>query len=171
MANAIFFSWVIFTIVKYTDYGRPVKLFSLKSIIFGLGQTNWADKFGAFSAEYQQYFWYSESLYMFFIILQKTKPLYPHPNIYLGLGFEFGLYRISVLAYVCPQSVVQYYIEKPCYMSSLLYLINIHFYSNPLPNLAGFDFRLQQLYIVSFDKKIILKMMRPFGVNISIFQW
>ena len=68
-------------------------------------QTNWADKFGAFgvfSAEYQQYFWYSESLSMFSIILQNTKPLYPHPNIYLGLGFEFGLYRISVLAYVCP---------------------------------------------------------------------
>ena len=28
-----------------THYGRPMKPFSLKSRIFGLGQTNWADKF------------------------------------------------------------------------------------------------------------------------------
>ena len=28
-----------------TDYGRPMKLFSLKSSSFGLWQTNWANKF------------------------------------------------------------------------------------------------------------------------------
>ena len=28
-----------------TDYGRPMKPFSLKSQTFGLGQTNWANKF------------------------------------------------------------------------------------------------------------------------------
>ena len=41
------------------------------------------------------------------LFLQKTKPLYPNPNIYLGLGFEFEytLQRIRDLAIVCPQSV------------------------------------------------------------------
>jgi hypothetical protein len=35
---------------------------------------------------------------------QKIKPLYPNPNIYLGLGFEFefGLQRIKDLAIMCP---------------------------------------------------------------------
>ena len=31
-----------------TDYGRPMKPFSLKSQTFGLGQTNWQINFGAF---------------------------------------------------------------------------------------------------------------------------
>ena len=28
------------------------------------------------------------------LFLQKNKPLHPNPNIYLGLGFEFGPQRI-----------------------------------------------------------------------------
>ena len=36
-------------------------------------------------------------------ILQKTKPLYPHPKyFFLGLGFEFGLQKIRDFAIVCP---------------------------------------------------------------------
>ena len=31
------------------------------------------------------------------LFLQKTKPLYPAPNIYLGLGFEFWPQRIRDL--------------------------------------------------------------------------
>ena len=34
------------------------------------------------------------------LFLQKTKPLYP--NIYLGIGFEFGPQRIGDLVIVCP---------------------------------------------------------------------
>ena len=40
--------------------------------------------------------------------------------------------------------------------------MNIQFYSNPLPNLAGFDFRLQQLHVVSFDKKSFCKSLDHF---------
>jgi hypothetical protein len=54
---------------KGTDYGCPMKPFSLKSRTFGLGQTNWADKFwgiwGIFSrtvSNCKHPFWYSESL-------------------------------------------------------------------------------------------------------------
>ena len=36
------------------------------------------------------------------LFLQKTKPLYPHPKYFLGLGFEFGRQRIRDLAFVCP---------------------------------------------------------------------
>ena len=37
------------------------------------------------------------------LFLQKTLSLYTHiPNIYLGLGFEFGPQRIRELSFVCP---------------------------------------------------------------------
>ena len=38
------------------------------------------------------------------LFLQKTKSLYPHPQIYLGLGFEFefGPQRNGDLAFLCP---------------------------------------------------------------------
>ena len=49
-------------------------------------------------------FFHRYPLFMFSInqplFLQKYKPLYP--NIYLGLGFEFGPQRIRDLAIVCP---------------------------------------------------------------------
>ena len=52
--------------VYCTDYGCPMKHFSLKSRTFGLRQTNWADKFwgiwGYFQPNYQHPFRYSESL-------------------------------------------------------------------------------------------------------------
>ena len=50
--------------------------FSLKSRTFGLGQTNWADKFWGI--------------------------LGVIPNSYLGLGFEFGPQKIRDLVFVCP---------------------------------------------------------------------
>ena len=31
-------------------------------------------------------------------LLQKIKPLYQHPNTYLGVGFEFGPQKVSDLA-------------------------------------------------------------------------
>ena len=63
-------------------------LFSLKSRTFGLGQTNWADKFwgiwGIFGQTISTHFGTVSPLSMFFIIqplfLQKTKSLYPHPK-------------------------------------------------------------------------------------------
>ena len=90
-----------------------MNLFSSKSQILGLGQTIWADKFwgiwGIFGRFISTHFGTESPLSMFFInqplFLQKTKPvcLYIHiPNIYLGLGFEFGPQRIRDLAIVCP---------------------------------------------------------------------
>ena len=61
---------------------------------------------GYFRLNYQYPFWYSESLIHVFhystIISIKKLSLYIHiPNIYLGLGFEFGLQRIRDLAFMC----------------------------------------------------------------------
>ena len=86
----------------------------MKSQTFGLGQTNWAYKFwgiwGIFGQTISTHFCTVSPLFMVSIIhplfLKKTKPLYPHPNEYLGLGFEFELQRIRDLAFVCPQSVL-----------------------------------------------------------------
>jgi hypothetical protein len=71
MPNEAFFSWISGT--------------------FGLGQTNWADKFwGIFGQTISTHFGTASSLSMFFIIqplfLQKTKPLYPHPKYLFGIG-------------------------------------------------------------------------------------
>ena len=68
-------------------------LFSLKSRTFGLGQTNWADKFwgvwGIFSQTNSTHFGTVSPLSMFSIIqplfLQKTKPLYPQPKYLFGI--------------------------------------------------------------------------------------
>jgi hypothetical protein len=63
-------------------------LCSSKSQMFGLGQTNWADKFwgiwGIFSQSISTNFGAVSPLSMFSInqqiFLQKTKPLYPNPK-------------------------------------------------------------------------------------------
>ena len=68
-------------------------LFSLKSRIFGLGQTNWADKFWGISGIYGQtistHFGTVSPLSMFSIIqplfLPQTKPWYPHPKFLFGI--------------------------------------------------------------------------------------
>jgi hypothetical protein len=70
------------------------------------GQIN-SGAFGYFRPHYQHPFWYSESLVHVFhystIISTKKLSLYIHiPNIYLVLGFEFGMQRIRDLAFVCP---------------------------------------------------------------------
>ena len=65
--------------------------FSSKSQTFG--QINFGE-FGCFPTIYNHPFWYN------------TLSLYTQiPNIYLGLGFEFGPQSIRDLAIVCPQSV------------------------------------------------------------------
>ena len=85
---------------------------------FGLGQAIWADKFGGIwdilGKFISTHFGTVSPLSMFSInqslFLQKTKPLYPNPNIYLGLGlglglgleFEFGSQIIRDLAIMCP---------------------------------------------------------------------
>ena len=73
--------------------------FTLKSRNFGLGQTNWADKF------------WGNTITAHFVTVSPCFPLFHHyfskkrnslyintPNIYLGLGFEFefGLQRIWI---------------------------------------------------------------------------
>ena len=53
-----------------TDYGRPMKPISLKSRAFGIGQTNWADKFwgiyGIFGQTISTHFGKVSPLSMFF---------------------------------------------------------------------------------------------------------
>ena len=81
-------------VLSLTDYGRPMKPFFLsKSQIFGLGQTNWADKlwgiWGIFCKFISTHFGTVSPLSMFFInqplFLQKTKPLHPHPKYLFGI--------------------------------------------------------------------------------------
>ena len=68
-----------------------------KSRTFGLGQTNWADKFwgiwGIFGLIISPWFGTVSPLSMFSIIqpllLQKTKPLYPNSKYLYGFGFGF----------------------------------------------------------------------------------
>jgi hypothetical protein len=76
-----------------TDYGRPMKPFFIEIPTFGLGQTNWADKFwgiwGIFGQFISTHFGIGSPLSMFSInqplFLQKTKPLYPHPKYLFGI--------------------------------------------------------------------------------------
>jgi hypothetical protein len=72
---------------------------------FGLGQTNWAI-WGIFGQTISTPLGTVNPLSIFSIIqplfLQKISLHIHIPNIYLGLGFEFGLQRISDLAFVCP---------------------------------------------------------------------
>ena len=95
-----------------TDYDCPMKPFPLKFRAFGLGQTNWEDKFWGILDIYGQtisnllvqwvpclcfpsfnHFFYKKlSLYIMIHI----------PIIYLRLGFVFGPQRIRELAFVCP---------------------------------------------------------------------
>ena len=59
------------------DYGRPMKPFSLKLDSFGLGQTNWADKFwGLFIQTISTHFGTVSPLSMFSII----QPLFLKKN-------------------------------------------------------------------------------------------
>ena len=99
-------------IIRFTDYGRPMKPFSSKSQTFGLGQTIWADTFWGIWGIFGQF------INTHFVTVQWVPcpffPLINHhfykklslyiriPNIYLGLGFEFGQQRIRDLAIVCP---------------------------------------------------------------------
>jgi hypothetical protein len=85
-------------------------LFPLKSRTFGLGQTNWADKFsgiwGIFSKTISTHFVTVSPLSMFFIVqplfIQKTKPLYPYSTCLIGIwiwatkNYGFSL-RVSVV--------------------------------------------------------------------------
>jgi hypothetical protein len=87
-----------------------MKPFSSKSQTLGLGQTIWADKFwgiwGIFGRFIRTHFGTVSPLSIFSInqpLFLKKLSLYNQiPNIYLGLGFEFGPQRIRDLAIVCP---------------------------------------------------------------------
>ena len=76
-------------------------LFSLKSRIFGLGQTNWADKFWGISGIFGQtisthFGTVSETLVHVFhhstIISTKNKLLYPHPKYVIGFGIGIWIW-------------------------------------------------------------------------------
>ena len=74
-----------------TDYGRPIKLFFIEIQNFWA----WADKFWGIWGIFVTV----SPLSMFFIF----QPLFLHiPNIYLGLGYEFGPQRVRDLPFVCP---------------------------------------------------------------------
>jgi hypothetical protein len=96
------------TIVDHTDYGRPMKPFFIEIPNFGLGQTIWADNFGGIFGQFiSTDFGTVSPLSMLPInqtlFLQKKTCLYIQiPNIYLGLGLEFGPKQIRGLAIVCP---------------------------------------------------------------------
>ena len=72
---------------------------SVISQTFGLGQTNWANKFwgiwGIFAQTINTHFGTVSPLPMLSInqplFHQKTKLLYSYPKYFKGLGFEFGL--------------------------------------------------------------------------------
>ena len=88
--------------------------FLLKSRIFGHRQTNCVCKIwgirGIFGRFISTYFGTVSPLSVFSInqpFFYKKLSLYIQiPNIYLGLGFEFGQQRIRDLAIVCPKSVL-----------------------------------------------------------------
>ena len=94
-------------IVYSTDFGRPMPFFMEI-------QNFWADKFwgiwGIFCQTIRTHFDTVSPLSMFPLFnhyFYKNLSLYIHiPNVYLGLGFEFGPQRIRYLAFVCPQSVI-----------------------------------------------------------------
>jgi hypothetical protein len=70
-----------------TDYGHLERPFFQKSQTFGLGLTNWAEKFWGIWGIFGR-FWYYGSLSMFSIsqplFLQKTKPFYANPKNLFG---------------------------------------------------------------------------------------
>ena len=79
-----------------TDYGHPERAFIQKSRTFGLGQTFWADFFRGIWGIFG---WIISTHFGMFSIIQplfqKKLSLYiiHIPNIFLGLGFEFGLQK------------------------------------------------------------------------------
>jgi hypothetical protein len=89
-----------------TDHGRPMKPFFIKVSNYWA----WAEKknfgaFGLFSANVSGLILVSPSPCFLLInhYFYKKLSLYIHiPNIYLGLGFEFGPQRIRDLAIMCP---------------------------------------------------------------------
>ena len=92
--------WRISTI---TDYEGPMKPFLSKYQIFWLGQTIWANKFwGIFDRFISTHFgtvWVPCPCFpLINHYFWKTKPLYPNPNIYLGLDYEFGM--VSTIIFI-----------------------------------------------------------------------
>ena len=106
MSNEAFFHWNP-ELLRFPNWNHSVRhLLHLNTYnlcpywIFGLGQTNWTNKFWGIWSIFDQTI--SESLVHVFrystIISTKKLSLYIHiPNIYLGLGFEFGPKRIRDL--------------------------------------------------------------------------
>ena len=91
---------------------------------------------GYFRPNYQHPFWYSESLVHVFqkstIISTKTKPLYPHPKYFFGIGISicaaknqgFSLRVSVVLAFWNIAVAVQhYYCKFPFSSGSMQYIV------------------------------------------------
>ena len=71
-----------------TDDGHPIKPFFIKIQKFGLGQTNWADKFwGIFSRTISTHFDKVSLSSMFSII----KPIFLQKTLYPHLKYLFGI--------------------------------------------------------------------------------
>ena len=87
--------------------------------ISGLGQTIWADKFwsiwGIFGQFISTHFGTVNPLSMFFInqllYLQKISFYIPIPNIYLGLGFEFGRKELGIYPSCVHSSCLQVFLS------------------------------------------------------------
>ena len=96
--------WPWFKFFRSRTMDAQWSLFSLKSRTFGLGQTNWADKFwgiwGIFGQTISTHFGTVSPLSMFSIIqplfLQKTKPLYPHPKYLFGIGIWIWIWAAKI---------------------------------------------------------------------------
>ena len=121
------------------EFEIPFELVSLKSRPFGLGQTNWTDKFwdiwGIFGRTISTHFGTVSPLSLFSFIqpLFLQLSLYIHiPNIHLGLGlefeFEFGPQSIRNLAFVCPYSMFLYILWSHILMPMVQQLSNICIY-------------------------------------------
>ena len=88
-----FMSFLIIVIIEGTDYGRPMKPF-LTEINFLAWEDKLGHKFwgiwGIFGQTISTHFDTVSPLSMFSVIqplyLQKTKPLYPHPKYFFGIG-------------------------------------------------------------------------------------
>ena len=107
-----------------TDYGGPIKpFFHWNPELLGLGrqigQIN-SGAFGVFLAELSVpvlILWVPSPCFPLFnhYFYKKQAFTYPHiPNIYFGLGFEFGPQRIRDLAFACLWSVLWMFFGQFC---------------------------------------------------------
>ena len=126
---------------------------------------------GYFQSNYQHPFWYSESLVHVFhystIISKKKLSLYIHiPNIYLGLGFEFGPQIICDLVFACPKSLLWKMGRNWKYLLKFTHLffgvINVD------PRGITFNINVFNVYVVDLEDQIF---DFAFCTNLSNEKW